>query len=64
MGLELDNPLGAVQLSGALYRNGVWAMFSGFDLSVLQFKPGLLVDESYCEAVLDRLDSALTEIES
>jgi acetylornithine/succinyldiaminopimelate/putrescine aminotransferase len=63
MGLELDHPLGAVQLSAALYRNGVWAMFSGFDMSVLQFKPGLLVDETYCGAVLDRLDAALTEVE-
>jgi acetylornithine/succinyldiaminopimelate/putrescine aminotransferase len=63
MGLELDHPLGAVQLSAALYRNGVWAMFSGFDMSVLQFKPGLLVDETYCGAVLDRLDAALAEVE-
>jgi acetylornithine/succinyldiaminopimelate/putrescine aminotransferase len=63
MGLELDHPLGAVQLSAALYRNGVWAMFSGFDMSVLQFKPGLLVDEPYCGAVLDRLDAALAEVE-
>ena len=34
-------------------------MFAGYDLSVLQFKPGLLVDEAYCDEALERLDSAL-----
>jgi acetylornithine/succinyldiaminopimelate/putrescine aminotransferase len=63
MGLELAGRLGAVQLSRALYRHGVWAMFAGYDLSVLQFKPGLLVDEPYCELLLERLDAALTDVE-
>ena len=27
--------------------------------SVLQFKPGLLVDEAYCDEALQRLDEAL-----
>jgi acetylornithine/succinyldiaminopimelate/putrescine aminotransferase len=62
MGLETDHPLGALQLSRALYRRGVWAIFAGFDLSVLQFKPGLLVDEAYCDDVLDRLDTALADL--
>ncbi len=64
MGLELDHPMGAVRLSAALYRHGVWAIFAGFDLSVLQFKPGLLVDEAYCDEVLGRLDSAIAEVEA
>jgi acetylornithine/succinyldiaminopimelate/putrescine aminotransferase len=62
MGLELDAPFGAVALSAALYRHGVWAIFAGFDLSVLQFKPGLLVDEAYCDTVLERLDDALADV--
>jgi len=62
MGLELEGPLGAVQLCRALYRRGVWAIFSGFDLSVLQWKPGLLIDVTYCDAVLERLDAALTDV--
>lgn len=64
MGLELQGDIGGVQLSQTLYRHGVWAMFSGFDLSVLQFKPGLLVGESYCDELIARLDAALTEIEA
>lgn len=64
MGLETAHPLGAVQLSRALYRRGVWAMFSGFDLSVLQWKPGLLVDDAYCDELLNRLDDALADLEA
>jgi len=62
MGLELDGDIGAVQLSQALYRRGVWAMFSGFDLSVLQLKPGLLVDRAYCDELLRRLEAALGDV--
>jgi hypothetical protein len=38
-------------------------MFAGYDLSVLQFKPGLLVDDPYCDLLLERLDAALTDVE-
>ena len=31
----------------------------GFDQSVLQFKPGLLLDDALTDTVLERLDSAL-----
>jgi acetylornithine/succinyldiaminopimelate/putrescine aminotransferase len=63
MGLELADAAGALQLSPALYRHGVWAIFAGFDFSVLQFKPGLLVDEAYCDILLQRLQAALAEVE-
>jgi acetylornithine/succinyldiaminopimelate/putrescine aminotransferase len=63
MGLELEGELGAVRLSRALYQHGVWAMFSAFDLRVLQWKPGLLVDEAYCDTLLERLDAALSQVE-
>lgn len=63
MGLQTAAPMGGVQLSAALYRHGVWAMFAGFDLSVLQWKPGLLVDEAYCDELLRRLDDALADVE-
>ncbi len=63
MGLELASPTGALDLCPTLYRHGVWAIFAGFDFSVLQFKPGLLVDEPYCDLLLSRLDAALAELE-
>ena len=42
-----------------LYKLGVWAIASGFDQSVLQFKPGLLMDARTAGEVLDRLEQAL-----
>jgi putrescine aminotransferase len=59
IGLEFDAPDGGMRMSGALYQNGIWAMFAGYDPSVLQFKPGLLVDEAYCDEALERLERAV-----
>jgi acetylornithine/succinyldiaminopimelate/putrescine aminotransferase len=55
MGLEFDHPRGAHFVMKRLYENGVWAIFSTLDPSVLQFKPGLLLDPATCEDILDRL---------
>ena len=43
IGLRFDDPIGGMKMSKALYDHGVWAIFAGFDRSVLQFKPGLLL---------------------
>jgi len=59
MGLKVDHPQGALHLSKALYDRGVWAMLAGYDMSVLQFKPGLLVDAALCDELLDKLEAAL-----
>lgn len=61
MGLKFKGDMGAVLMSKLLYENGVWAMFSGFDLSVLQFKPILLADQSLCDMILNRLEAALVQ---
>jgi hypothetical protein len=34
-------------------------MFAGFDTSVLQFKAGLLADESYCDETVARFEDGL-----
>lgn len=59
IGLKFDAPDGGARMTGALYRHGLWAMFASFDPSVLQFKPGLLVDKAYCDEALQRLEDAL-----
>ena len=46
-------------MMSALYRTGVWAIFAGYDRSVLQFKPGLFVDRAYCDEALTRFEAAL-----
>ncbi len=44
----------------ALYENGIWAIVAGFDESIVQFKPGLLIDRAYCDEVLQRVEDAFT----
>jgi acetylornithine/succinyldiaminopimelate/putrescine aminotransferase len=64
MGLRFADRFGALEMVPALVAEGIWAMFSGFDPSVLQWKPGLLIDESYAEDALARFERAITNVES
>ena len=59
IGLRVDHPDGAIYLQQELFELGVWAIASGFDQSVLQFKPGLLLDDALADTVLERLETAL-----
>ena len=59
IGLKVGHPNGAVYLQQELFERGVWAIASGFDSSVLQFKPGLLLAPDDADLVLDRLEAAL-----
>jgi acetylornithine/succinyldiaminopimelate/putrescine aminotransferase len=59
IGLRVEHPNGAVYLQQELFELGVWAIASGFDQSVLQFKPGLLLDDALVDTVLARLETAL-----
>lgn len=61
MGLKFDHPQGAVFVSNALYQNGVWAIFSGLDPSVLQFKPGVLIEKPLADEVLDNLRRSIKQ---
>ncbi len=59
MGLEFDHPKGAMGVMKALYENGVWAIFSTLDPRVLQFKPGILMERTVCEELLERVEVAI-----
>ncbi|MFD6319249.1 aspartate aminotransferase family protein [Methylorubrum populi] len=61
-GLEFSDPEGAVAMSRALYEEGVWAIFSSLDKRVLQFKPGLLLDEATCREIISLFAIALTKL--
>ena len=56
MGLKFAHQQGGMLMSKALYEEGIWAMFAGHDLSVLQFKPGMLLDRATCDETLERFD--------
>jgi putrescine aminotransferase len=62
IGLRVEHPNGAVFLQQELFALGVWAIASGFDQSVLQFKPGLLLDDAAADAALERLEEALARV--
>ena len=64
MGLRFAHRRGALTMASALYRHGIWAMFSGFDPSVLQWKPGLLVDREYADEAIERFERAISEVEA
>jgi acetylornithine/succinyldiaminopimelate/putrescine aminotransferase len=59
MGLEFGHPQGAKFVMKRLYENGVWAIFSTLDPSVLQYKPGILLTPSVCEELLERTEVAI-----
>jgi len=59
MGLRFADPQGAMRMTRALYESGLWAMFAAYDPSVLQFKPGLLVDTALCDEMLARFEAGV-----
>jgi acetylornithine/succinyldiaminopimelate/putrescine aminotransferase/Ser/Thr protein kinase RdoA (MazF antagonist) len=58
MGLEFADSAHGQGMMRALYESGIWAITAGFDESVIQFKPGLLIDQAYCDEVLRRFENA------
>ena len=60
--LGFDEELGGMKMAAALYEQGLWAMFAGFDRRYLQFKTGLLVDRAYCDEALGRIETALKKV--
>jgi acetylornithine/succinyldiaminopimelate/putrescine aminotransferase len=59
IGLEFDHPEGGKLVMRELYENGVWAIFSTLDPSVLQYKPGVLLPFELAEELLDRTEIAV-----
>jgi len=64
MGLRFDHELGGPMMTAAGYEVGLWAFFAGFQRSVLQFKPGLLINEFECAELLGLVEEAITVCES
>jgi acetylornithine/succinyldiaminopimelate/putrescine aminotransferase len=59
MGLRFAHERGGQLMTRALYDAGLWAMFAGFDTSVLQFKAGLLIDAADCDEALGRFEDGM-----
>jgi putrescine aminotransferase len=63
IGLRFAHEYGGMLMTKLLFEQGVWAMFAGFDCSVLQFKPGLLMHDEI-DDVLAALDRACVAAEA
>jgi acetylornithine/succinyldiaminopimelate/putrescine aminotransferase/Ser/Thr protein kinase RdoA (MazF antagonist) len=59
MGLRFADRNTGLAMMRAFYENGIWAIVAGYDETVVQFKPGLLIDRDYCDEVLRRVERAL-----
>jgi acetylornithine/succinyldiaminopimelate/putrescine aminotransferase len=59
IGLRFAHPMGGMLMTRACYEAGIWAMFAGFDRSVLQVKPGLLMSDADAAETLVRLEGAI-----
>jgi acetylornithine/succinyldiaminopimelate/putrescine aminotransferase len=59
IGLRFAHAQGGMRMTRALHAAGVWAMFAGFDPSVLQWKPGLLLDDASADVALAHLAEAI-----
>lgn len=59
IGLCFAHPMGGLLMMAAGYEVGLWAFAAGFDRSVLQFKPSLLVDAAACDEALGLLEQAV-----
>jgi acetylornithine/succinyldiaminopimelate/putrescine aminotransferase len=59
IGLRFDNPVGGALVTACAFDSGLWAFPAGFDRSVLQFKPNLLVDRPAAEEALSLLEKSI-----
>ena len=60
-GLKFDGEIAGVEMSKALYDNGIWAMFAGYDLSVIQFKPYMYTDKSLVDDIIEIMEKAIIQ---
>ena len=60
IGLRFDNPHGGLMVAACCYESGLWAFPAGFERSVLQFKPNILVDKPACEEAVSLLEDAIS----
>jgi acetylornithine/succinyldiaminopimelate/putrescine aminotransferase len=61
MGLVFAGEKGAIPVMRHLFKNGVWAIYSMLNNSVLQFKPGILCGREYCDELLERMGKGIKE---
>jgi len=64
IGLKFDQPMKAMALSKLLYDDGIFAVFSGNDPSVVQFLPPLITTVEEADEILDILEKSIKKLNS
>jgi putrescine aminotransferase len=59
IGLRTGDPYGGMMLAACCFESGLWAFPAGFERSVLQFKPNILVDRAACGEALSLLEDSI-----
>jgi acetylornithine/succinyldiaminopimelate/putrescine aminotransferase len=59
IGVRFAHEQGGLLMAKACADAGLWAVYANFDQSVLQVKPGLLMDDATAAEALERLDLAM-----
>lgn len=62
-GLKMADPAGGVKMMRSLFRHGVLALFAGYDPSVIQLKPPLVITEAQIADLLKALALAMAEMD-
>lgn len=62
-GLKFADPAGGVKMMRSLFRHGVLALFAGYDPSVVQLKPPLVITAAQIGQLLDALALAIAEMD-
>ncbi|MCK5310624.1 MAG: aspartate aminotransferase family protein [Desulfobacteraceae bacterium] len=60
-GLKFDGEIAGVEMIKALYDNGIWAMVSGYDFSVIQFKPYIYTDKALVDDIIEIMEKAIIQ---
>jgi putrescine aminotransferase len=64
MGIELAHPAGGPLFSKAAYDQGFLSVYAYNDPRVAQFLPPLIIDQALAAELLERVDAALSQVES
>jgi putrescine aminotransferase len=59
MGLKFEGENSGIDVMRHLYAEGVWAIYSMLDPSVVQFKPGILCTRQYCDELLEKMSAGI-----
>ncbi|MCD4743752.1 MAG: aminotransferase class III-fold pyridoxal phosphate-dependent enzyme [Desulfobacteraceae bacterium] len=60
-GLKFDGEIAGIEMLKALYDNGIWVMVSGYDFSVIQFKPYIYTDKPLVDDIIEIMEKSIIQ---